>query len=141
MMTISREDGWFTIGAHSLRFEAPDIVHMKIVGDLTVAEIQRLLQVDDEFPVPEKGFFALIDIPEAGRPNLEILKSQEILQQLRAYRAFVYHRAQFQHRTVIEIVTKVAKALKLSLSNTPLVAFAEEKEAREWIDGYRRDHA
>lgn len=140
-MTIAEEDGWHTIGAHSLRFEAPDIVHMKIVGDLTVAEVQQLLQLDDEFPVPDKGLFALIDIPGAGKPNLEILKSPEILQKMRGYRAFVYYRAQFQHRTVVEIVTKVAKALKLSLSNTPLVAFAEEKEARDWIDGHRREHA
>lgn len=137
-MTIAPEDGWHTIGQHSLRFEAPDIVHMKVVGDLTLAEVERLLQIDDDFPVPAKGFFALIDIPAAGRPNLEILKSEAILQQLRQYRAFVYYRAQFQHRTVVEIVKKVAKTLKLSLANTPLVAFAKEEEAREWIDEHRQ---
>lgn len=139
-MTIAEEDSWFTIGAHSLRFEAPDVVHVKVVGDLTLAEVQQLLRIDDEFPVPNKGFFALVDIAAAGKPNLDILKSQEMLKQMTGYRAMVYYRAQFQHRTVVELVTKVAKSLKLSLANTPLVAFAQEKEAREWIDGHRREH-
>jgi hypothetical protein len=139
-MTIAEEDGWHTIGTHALRFEAPDIVHMKIVGDLTLAEVQQLLRIDDEFPVPNKGFYALLDIAAAGKPNLEILKSQEMLKQMTGYRAMVYYRAQFQHRTVVELVTKVAKSLKLSLANTPLVAFAEEKEARDWIDARRREH-
>jgi hypothetical protein len=140
-MSIAPENGWFRIGQHSLRFEEPDIVHMKIVGDLTVAEVERLFQIDDEFPHVEKGFFSLIDIAEAGRPNLELLKSPEMLKHLEQYRAFVYYRAQFQHRTVLEIVKKVANALKLALSRVPLVAFVKESEAYEWINTFRRENA
>jgi len=140
-MTTAPDNGWHTIGQHSLRFDAPDIVHMIIVGDLTVSEVERLLKIDDEFPRPEKGFVALVDISKAGKPNLEILKSQDILNQLSEYRAFVYYRAQFQHRTVVEIVQKVAKALKLALSRVPLVAFATENEAHEWIKKFRSDNA
>jgi hypothetical protein len=138
-MTTAPDAGWHTIGQHSLRFEEPDIVHMIIVGDLTVTEVEQLLRIDDEFPPAEKGFFAFVDISRAGRPNLEILKAPDILKQLGGYRAFVYYRAQFQHRTVVEIVKKVANALKLALSRVPLVAFAKESEAREWIDTYRRE--
>lgn len=140
-MTLAQNDGWHKIGRHSLRFEEPDIVHMKIVGDLTVAEVEHLLRIDDEFSPADKGYFALVDIAEAGKPNLEILKYPNILQQMQGYRAFVYYRAQFQHRTVVEIVQKVAKALKLSLSNVPLVAFANESEARAWLDNYRRENS
>lgn len=140
-MSEIHDDEWHHIGQHFLRFEAPDIVHTRIVGDLTVAEVKQLLHIDDIFPKIEKGYFALIDVPAAGRPNLEILKSDETLEQLQAYRAFIYYRAEFKHRTVIEIVQKISRALKLTLSAKPLVAFATEAEARAWIDNYRQQNA
>jgi hypothetical protein len=108
------------------------------VGDLTLLEISQLFEMADSFPKPKNGFLNFVDLSGAGRPNLEILKSNEVLKQMEPYRAFIYYRAQFQQRTVIEIVQKVSRALKLSLSKVPLVAFATEAEAREWMDDYRR---
>ena len=137
-MSETNTDGWHEIGTHVLRFEAPDIVHMRFIGDLTLADVGQLLKTDDAFPKLEKGYFALGDVSAVGRPNLEMLKSNEILKQMQNYRAFVYYRAQFQHRTVIEIVQKVSRALNLSISSKPLVAFATEVEARAWIDEYRQ---
>ena len=92
----------------------------------------------DTFPKPENGYFALVDIPAAGRPNLEILKSDELLKQLQSYRAFIYYHAQFKHRTVIELVQRISHGLKLSISTMPLVAFATEAEARAWIADHRQ---
>ncbi len=140
-MNEALEAKWHEIGKHSLRFESPDIVHMRIVGDLSLAQVQQLLEWVDAFPKPEKGYFSLIDIAEAGRPNLEILKSNALLKKMQIYGAFVYYRAQFQHRTVIEIVQKISRALNLSLKTIPLVAFATEAEARVWIDEYRERNA
>ncbi len=140
-MSALQPNEWHQIGQHSLRFEEPDVVHMRIIGDLTITEVQQLLHTDDSFPKTDKGYFALIDIPDAGRPNLEILKSEEILEKFKIYRAVVYYRAEFKHRTVIEIVQKVSRTFKLSLSAIPLVAFATEAEARSWIDDHRQQHA
>jgi hypothetical protein len=138
--TMTSEDGWQQIGRHRVRFEGPDILHLKIVGDLTLAEVTRLLQMDEVHPIPEKGYFAFINVGDAGKPNLDILKSQDLMKKMSAYRAMVYYRAQFQHRTVVEIVQKITNTLKLSLRHTPFVAFVEETEGRAWIDSFRREH-
>ena len=136
-MSALHENDWHEIGKHSLRFEAPDIVHMRVVGDMTLPQIKQIFNTAESFPMPEKGFFSLIDIPQAGRPNLEILKSDEILKQLQSYRAMVYYRAQFKHRTVIELVQRISHGLKLAMSTMPLVAFATEEEGRAWIESHR----
>ncbi len=132
-MNNTLPDEWHIVGNHSVRFEHPDILHMRIKGDLTTEQVEELLSIDDAFPQLSNGAFALIDIAEAGRPNLEILKSPSIMNKMKGYRAFVYYRALFQHRTVVDLVRKVSRALKLSISNTPLMAFATESEARVWI--------
>ena len=137
-MSETAPDEWHAIGNHSVRFEMPDIMHMRIKGDLTSDEVAYLLTIDAAFPKAEKGTFALIDIAESGRPNLEVLRSTTIMERLKGYRAFIYYRAQFQHRTVVDIVRKISRALNLSIRSTPLMAFATEAEARAWIDEHRR---
>lgn len=133
-MSKSNVEKWHALGQHSIRVEEPDIVHIRIVGDLHREEVEKILRFSNDYPQPEKGFFALIDIPRAGRPNLEILRSDSIVEEMRKFRAMVYYGAEFQHRTVIDIVQKIIRGLKLSLNTLPLVPFATEAEGRAWID-------
>lgn len=140
-MSAVHGDEWHQIGKHFMRFEAPDVVHMRVVGDLTLLQVSQMFELANSFPNAKRGFFNFVDLFDAGRPNLEILKSNEILKQMAPYRAFIYYRAEFKHRTVIEIVQKVSRALKLPLSTKPIVAFATEAEARTWVDDYRHENA
>ncbi len=128
---------WHAIGTHSVRFETPDIVHMRVVGDLGNDQVRHLLGMFDESSKNAGGLFSIIDISKAGRPNLDILKSNDIVEQMQRYRAFVYYNAQFSHRTVLEIVKKITRAFRLSLHTMPLVAFATEAEAYAWIEQFR----
>lgn len=137
MNHIETSGEWQAIGTHSVRLETPDIVHMRIIGDLGNDQVRHLLGMFEDSSKNNRGLFALIDISKAGRPNLDILKSSDIVEKMRGYRAFVYYKAQFQHRTVLEIVKKVAKAFRLSLHTMPLVAFATDAEAYAWIEQFR----
>jgi len=130
--------GWHAIGSHSVRFEEPDILHIRVVGDLGTEQVRGLLNTFDESTRNAPSPVAMVDIAKSGRPNLEILKSSDILEQMRRYRAFVYYNAQFSHRTVLDIVRKISRAFRLSLQHTPLVAFATEAEAYAWIEQFRK---
>lgn len=139
-MTAANESEWHSIGQHLVRIELPDIVHVRLRGDVTRSQIEGILAFERDVPRPEKGFFSLMDVFDAGRPNLEILRSADIVKQIQQYRAMVYYRAQFKHRTVLEIVQKINRTLNLSLSLVPLVAFATETQARAWIAEQRQAH-
>lgn len=129
---------WHAIGLHAVRFEDPDVLHMRIVGDLGNEQVRGLLNTFEASTRNVPRPVAMIDISKSGRPNLDILKSSDILDQMRRYRAFVYYNAQFSHRTVLDIVRKVSSAFRLSLQHTPLIAFATEAEAYAWIEQFRK---
>lgn len=138
MMTDAANDGWHAIGSHSVRFEEPDILHIRIVGDLGNDQVRGLLNTFEESIRNVPRPVAMVDISKSGRPNLDILKSSDLLDQMRRYRAFVYYNAQFSHRTVLDIVRKISRAFRLSLQYTPLIAFATEAEAYAWIEQFRK---
>lgn len=138
MMPDAGKGEWHAIGTHWVRFEEPGILHMRIVGDLGNEQVRGLLNTFEESTRNVPRPVAMIDISKSGRPNLDILKSSDILDQMRRYRAFVYYNAQFSHRTVLDIVRKVSRAFRLSIQSSEMIAFATEADAYAWIEQFRK---
>jgi hypothetical protein len=108
------------------------------VGDISYEQGKQLFEELEKYPRPEKGFYMLSDVAEAGRQSNEIIKDSQLMGKVRLYRALAYFNVSFHGRTLINIYLKVARTFKYPLADLPLQIFATEAEARAWIEQHRR---
>lgn len=136
-MTALDSDGWHRTGEHKVRFEAPDIIHSRPGGDISVSDSMVLVNFAKSLPKPANGFFSLVDMSRVGRQDPAIAKRVEAQEMLQMQRAQVFYNASFRQRALIGIFVRLSRLLKHS---TPANAkiFATEAEARAWIEEARK---
>lgn len=136
-MSTTEELAWHYIGKHAIRFEAPDILLTRPIGDMSTEEFRQVAQHVASLPQPEKGFFAIIDSREGGRTDPAALKLPEAKTMNGSQRAVAYLNARYYQRTLVGIFQRAAKLLNFGVSNTVIAFFDTEAEARAWFDTIR----
>lgn len=137
-MTATTSPGdWHGVGTHKVRFEAPDIIHTRPHGNISLSDSLALAAFAKGLTKPEKGFFSLIDMAHVGRQDPNTAKQPEAHEYLASQRAQAFYNASFHQRALIGIFVRLSRLLK---SSTPANAkiFATEAEARAWIDETRK---
>ena len=120
------------VGPHRLTLELPDVLYMRLDGDVNVDHMRAFLEVISEFP-------GQVHVLRDAR------KSRSVTAQAREFMlknmpkgkaaSFISFGAPFHARTVISML---AKAIRLLLHDSPIVGFTNtEMEARAWIDKIR----
>lgn len=127
-------------GKHITYFEEPDIIFMKLSGDVSDAEGLELLRRQKAFAEGLKMVFFLMDgremagiSPGARRAVAETLKEIPL-----------YGMANFQSpmkaRVVAKLVITAINLFRKDASTNPVEFFSSEQEAREWIDSRREKY-
>lgn len=127
-------------GKHITYFEEPDIIFMKLAGDVSDAEGLELLRRQKAFAEGRKMLFFLMDgremagiSPGARRAVAETLKEIPL-----------YGMANFQSpmkaRVVAKLVITAINLFRKDASTNPVEFFSSEQEAREWIDSRREKY-
>ena len=127
-------------GKHVTYFEEPDIIFMKLSGDVSDAEGLELLRRQKAFAEGRKMLFFLMDgremagiSPGARRAVAETLKEIPL-----------YGMANFQSpmkaRVVAKLVITAINLFRKDASTNPVEFFSSEQEAREWIDSRREKY-
>ena len=127
-------------GKHITYFEEPDIIFMKLSGDVSDAEGLELLRRQKAFAEGRKMLFFLMDgremagiSPGARRAVAETLKEIPL-----------YGMANFQSsmkaRVVAKLVITAINLFRKDASTNPVEFFSSEQEAREWIDSRREKY-
>ena len=130
----------FVFGKHITYFEEPDIIFMKLSGDVSDAEGLELLRRQKAFAEGRKMLFFLMDgremagiSPGARRAVAETLKEIPL-----------YGMANFQSpmkaRVVAKLVITAINLFRKDASTNPVEFFSSEQEAREWIDSRREKY-
>ena len=105
---------------------------MRPGGDVSLTESLELIKFWGGLPKPEKGFFSLVDMSNAGRQDPAVAKRPESQEYLRMQRAQVFYNATFYHRALIGIFVRLSKLLTHA-SPANAVVFTTEAEAHAWI--------
>ena len=127
-------------GKHITYFEEPDIIFMKLAGDVNDAEGLELLRRQKAFAEGRKMLFFLMDgremagiSPGARRAVAETLKEIPL-----------YGMANFQSsmkaRVVAKLVITAINLFRKDASTNPVEFFSSEQEAREWIVSRREKY-
>ncbi len=137
-MSAADTDGWHRIGKHVVRFEAPDIIHTRPNGDISLSDSLALGVFAKSLTKPENGYFSLVDMAHAGRQDPAVVNSPEAHEYVASQRAQVFYNASFHQRALIGIFVRLSRLLKHS-SPANAKIFSTEEEARAWIDKARKN--
>ncbi|EYF08380.1 STAS/SEC14 domain-containing protein [Chondromyces apiculatus] len=131
--------GWQRLGTHSIRFEAPDIVFLRVLGDVTPEHIRHLFKEVRRLSSRSGTVCWLIDLTYLGQIPLETRKAameHGLDGHLRATAIFGANRVQRA------IATLTIQASRLTGQPGALYAprfFAKEAEARAWLEDTHPD--
>ncbi|MRG91890.1 hypothetical protein [Polyangium spumosum] len=127
-----------TIGAHRITLEPPDIVLACFVGDVSEAEVSRLLDVFEPFAVASGRAYLLIDVAGVGHVSPEARRAAAIRQLPPAYAGLVIFGGTFQQQLVVKLATTAGWFLRGRALGKPMpMCLKDERAARAWVAGQR----
>lgn len=123
-------------GRHEVRFEEPDLVIIRIVGELLVSDLEVF------YPVLQRRFEGrgpqlwLMDMAEAGPMGAEARRySAGWVPRLRLGATAMVH-AGFQQRIITTMLTHAYRLF--GAMSSPMKFFDDEASARAWLASQRR---
>lgn len=120
------------VGPHRVVIEPPDLLYLKLDGDVELEHIKAFLEAVAEFPaevhILRDARKSRIVTAAAREYMLKTMPKGKVV-------SFISFGAPFHARTVISML---AKAIRLLRHDSPVVGFTStEAEARAWIDKVR----
>lgn len=124
-------------GKHITYFEEPDIIFMKLTGDVTDAEGLELLRRQKAFAEGRKMLFFLMDGREMAGISPGARKA--VAQTLKEIPLFgmANFESPMKARVVAKLVITAINLFRKDASTNPVEFFSSEQEAREWIASRR----
>ncbi|MDI3287622.1 hypothetical protein [Polyangium sp. 15x6] len=137
-MALSNTD-WEAFGEHVYRFEAPDIVHIRNVGDVAVEDMRRMFELIQTGVAHVGGpVFWLAGIARMGHVHAEARKLAIESDTARNLQGTAIYGGNFQQRAISNLAIKAARLLRPARASTPFKFIATESEARAYIEAIRR---
>lgn len=125
------------VGVQVTRFEAPDIIFMKLKGDVSEDEGQELNRRHREFGHGLNHVFFLIDLEELDKLPPGVRKaSTETLRDLPT-RGIAIYRAPFKARVIAKMIITALNLFRGSEGKHSVEFADSEEQARSWIAAQR----
>lgn len=125
------------MGPHWFRWEPPDTGYVVYTGDVDGPTMKELSQKARTFTIGKPRVFLIVDMTYAGRIATEARKISADGSAGLALRGIAVIGASWAVRVIATLVTRAVDLLHQNTDN-PTKFFANESEARAWIDGRRR---
>lgn len=124
-------------GPSFVRFEPPDISFWAFIGDISEAEMRRLLEVHRAFAVSRDYTLALVDLSRTGAvdPKVPVICA-EPPSFVNVLGTAVYG-ASFHHRMIAQLIAMAGNVIARGRAS-PIRFFATEDEARAWLGEHRQ---
>lgn len=123
--------GRWKIGRHELELEAPDIVFVRVLGDVSEAEAVELLTTSDRCAAERDHQFWLVDVTQLGHIHPGARRTAANWRLSRSHWGTVAFGAGFMQRLLARMLRGAAMALRGEVET--VVLFALEADARAWI--------
>ena len=125
------------IGPHWTAFEAPDIIRMQLVGEVSLEEGKAINASHKEAAIGLSHFFYLIDLSKLQNiPAVVRKEAAETLKELPLQGTAIYG-APLAARVVAKLLLTAVNLVRSDRKKNPVQFFETEGEARIWIEGRR----
>jgi len=127
-----------SIGSHTTWFEEPDLIGLRLSGDVSVAESEVLAREHLEMARGRGSVFMLVDMTEFGSGTPAGRKvTSEALHRM-PVRGVAVCRAKLTSRVMAKLVFAGVKLFRKEQRSFPIEFFDDEPEARAWIAEAKR---
>lgn len=126
-----------SIGSHTTWFEEPDLIGLRLSGDVSVAESEILAREHLEMSRGRGSVFMLVDMTDFGSGTPAGRKvTSEALHRM-PVRGVAVCRAKLTSRVMAKLVFAGVKLFGKERRGFPIEFFDDEPEARAWIEEAR----
>ena len=130
-----------TVGPHRFALEPPGIAVVRFVGDVSEADVSRLLDVFEAFAVASGNAYLLIDVADVGHVSPEARRAAATRQLPPSYAGLVVFGGTFQQQLVAKLATMAGWFLRGRALGKPMpMCVKDEHLARAWVAEQRRGH-
>jgi hypothetical protein len=127
-------------GKHTTYFEEPDIIFMRLVGDVSDAEGLELLRRQKAFAEGRKMLFFLMDGREMAGISPGARKAvAQTLKEIPLY-GMANFESPLKARVVAKLVITAINLFRKDAATNPVEFFPSEEEARQWITSRREKY-
>lgn len=128
------------IGRQQTAFEKPDIIYMKMSGDVTAEEGLAVNDKHREYVIGHDVIFYLIDFSELESIPASVRKAASETMKEFPLKGITIFGAPLKARVLAKLILTAMKLFKGVDSGAPVVFVDDEEQARAWI-GERRAEA
>lgn len=125
------------IGNHVTALEEPDILFMKLVGDVTNDEVKEINQTHLDFAQGFQQLFYLIDLSELDNLAPQVRKEASEVVKLLPLRGTAIYGAPLKAKVLAKLMLTAASMFRGGKNFNPVEFHDNETEARAWINKRR----
>src|SRR5690349_9804645 len=129
------------IGKHSTSIELPDIVHLKLVGEVSVEEGRALNEAHLAYAKELPHFFYMIDLSELENIPAVVRKEASQTVKMLPLRGTVIYQTPLKARVIAKLLLTAANLFKGGAGQNPVHFVDTAEEARDWIKRRRQRSA
>jgi len=129
------------IGNHATHFEEPDILSMKLVGEVGPEEVREINRMHLEFGRNRDHMFYLIDLSELDNLSSQVRKEASETVRSLPLRGTVIFGAPLRAKVLAKLLMTAVNMFKGGKNANPVEFTDTEAEARAWLDRRRRELA
>lgn len=126
------------IGKSSTSMELPDIVHLKLVGEISLEECREINQAHIDYAKELPYFFYMIDLSDLDNIPAAVRKEASETVKLLPLRGTVIYQAPLRARVIAKLLLTAANLFRGGAGQNPTDSVNTEEEARAWIERRRR---
>lgn len=133
--------GYKKIGMHSTSMELPDIVHLKLVGEVSLEECREINQTHIDYAKELPQFFYMIDLSELENIPAAVRREASQTVKILPVRGTVIYQTPLRARVIAKLLLTAVNLFKGGATQNPVDFVDTTEEARAWIRRRRQQIA
>ena len=129
------------IGRHSTSMELPDIVHLKLVGEVDLEECREINQAHIDYAKQLPHFFYMIDLSELENIPAAVRREASQTVKILPVRGTVIYQTPLRARVIAKLLLTAVNLFKGGANQNPVDFVDTTEEARAWIRRRRQQIA
>jgi hypothetical protein len=129
------------VGQHITYFEEPDVIYMKLIGEVTAAEGVDLNRLHRDFGRGRSHVFLLFDLSELEKIDAGVRKEAGATLKMIPMRGAAIFGAPMKARVLAKLILTAMNLFKGEDEKAPVQFVDSEPEARAFIEKRRREVA
>ena len=139
MAVLSETEGRHQIGQQVTYVEEPDIIYMKLIGEVTAEQGVELNRLHREFGRGRSHVFLLFDLSELEKIDPTVRREAGATLKMIPMRGAAIYGAPMKAKVLAKLILTATNMFRNEADKTPVEFVKDEAAARAFIDKRRRE--